>query len=146
MIDAPNTTLTYVPIGQPRGFERLGIGQVSARPESARALNAPEEANAKAPFSERQAAIESSLTRARSQNLAPDLRGFQQFVFGRRGYAELGARARVAAGGDARRFSAGSGGDADAAAASSSMRQRVELAVRLALPSEEPRRQFSILV
>ena len=145
MIDAPSY-VPFVPYGRPTGSERLGLGQVAVRPESARALNAPEEGSAKPPFSERQAAVDASLARQQSGDAA-------QVVKGSRNFAELGARARVAAGGESTGeqdpmpgFSTDSGKGEDQAAASSVMRQRVEVAVRLALPSEEPHRQFSILV
>lgn len=147
MMDVTPTYVPFVPSGRPTGSERLGLGQVSARPETARALNAPEEGNAKAPFSERQAAIDAGF--AQQQALAAG-----QGARANRSFAELGARARVAAGGESNAESGqsatGSGttsrDERESAVASSAMRQRVEIAVRLALPSEERSRQFNILV
>lgn len=141
MIDAP-VYVPFVPTGRPTGSERLGLGQVAVRPEIDRALNAPEQGSAKAPFSERQAAIQSTLV---PQQQPPTIR---QAATANRSDAELGARARVAAGGETRSTPpyAAATTDEDTAMASSAMRQRVEVAVRLALPSEEPSRQFNILV
>jgi hypothetical protein len=154
MNDAP-ISVSYVPIGRPTGAERLGLGQVSVRPETTRALNDPEQGSAKEAFSERQAAIDSAF--ARQQPGAANPAAIQQFARqsdpqsnqANRSSLELGARARVAAGGETGqggRFAAASASQEESAAASSAMRQRVEVAVRLALPSEEPHRQFSILV
>ncbi|WPL16262.1 hypothetical protein Thiowin_01215 [Thiorhodovibrio winogradskyi] len=149
MIEAP-IYLPLAPTGRPTGSERLGLGQVAVRPETARALNAPEEGSAKAPFSERQAAIDSNAAQQQPGNLLQAAQANRSFV-------ELGARARVAAsrefGGDSGdesdqslNFSAVGRGDEEMAAASSAMRHCVEVAVRLALQSEEPHRQFNILV
>ncbi|MBK5969181.1 MULTISPECIES: hypothetical protein [Thiorhodovibrio] len=148
MIEAAPIYVPFVPNGRPTGSERLGLGQMSARPESARALNAPEQSNAKAPFSERQAAIDSAFSQ--QQPVATGQAG--------RSNAELGARARVAAGSQSNGQSmqsppaqsqtngASSGDDQESVAASSAMRQRVEIAVRLALPSEESGVQYNVVV
>ncbi|MBK1647921.1 hypothetical protein [Rhabdochromatium marinum] len=158
MIDAP-IYVPFVPYGRPTGSERLGVGRVSAIPETDRALNSPDPTSAKAAFSERRAGIQSSLAGQQpvARNPVPT---------NRRSYAEVAARYRIAAGGDSDSGSwfyssdasatpgtDNSGGSRTEATAqeaakklSSYMSQRVQLSVRLTLPSEEPSRQLSILV
>ncbi len=44
----------FTPTGaRPTGADRLGLGQVAMQPETSRALNAPDEADAKQPFDPR---------------------------------------------------------------------------------------------
>lgn len=141
--------INFVPIGSRlTGSDRLGPKPI-VEPISARALEAPEETSAKAAFTQRRAAIQSSLLA--QQSVEVPARALNP--------AELGARARVAASEWSEREKSAPamrGTDRDvqdeetnefsALINSDAMRQRVELSVRLALPSEEPNRRLDVVV
>ncbi len=145
-MDAPVTNPSAaVPIGtRPTGSERLGLGQLSAPTEFDRPLNDPEAGAARRAIEDR---------REQDENRRGDDGGSE------RGFAtpsdrELASRARVAAEVEAfqNRF-AGSGedrapsdGGALDGAGVEALRRRVELAVSLAGPMEEPRRELNIVI
>jgi len=133
MNDAP-IIVPFVPTVRPSGWDRLGLGQVAARPESARPLNAPEATAPKHPFEERWP-IEPLLDgKSRVGSLAR----------GPHSGAEWSVRARIAAA--SRLAWEEADPERETPVSTNAARKQVDFYVRLALPDEEARREFNIIV
>ncbi|WP_018948629.1 hypothetical protein [Thioalkalivibrio sp. ALMg11] len=132
-----------IPIGtRPTGSDRLGLGQLSTPADFERPLNDPEAGAARRPLEDRP---------EQDDNRRGDAEQDQGLAFPRSDQ-EMASRARVAAQIEAFR----SGNDsAEAPPADGSplggagveaLRRRVELAVSLAGPAEEPRRELNVVI
>lgn len=131
-----------VPIGtRPTGSDRLGLGQLSTPAEFERPLNDPEAGEARRPIEDRTEQEEN-----RGGNAEQD----QGLSFPPRSEQEMASRARVAA-----QIEAFRNGDEPAAPSDGgvlggggveALRRRVELAVSLAGPTEEPRRELNVVI
>ena len=136
-----------VPLGtRPTGSDRLGLGQTSAPAEFDRPLNDPEAGEARRPLED-------------DAEQDSDRRGGDQsdrsLEFGARSEQELSSRARISAEQEAARMRRDGDTQDDSAIRDGSslgqdgveaLRRRVELAVRLAGPTEEPRRELNVVV
>ncbi|WP_024325970.1 hypothetical protein [Thioalkalivibrio sp. AKL19] len=132
-----------VPVGtRPTGSDRLGLGQLSTPADFDRPLNDPEAGEARRPIEDRT---------EQDENRRGDAEQDQGLAFPPRSEQEMASRARVAAQIEAFR----SGNDATDAPADGgplggggveALRRRVELAVSLAGPAEEPRRELNVVI
>lgn len=136
-----------VPLGtRPTGSDRLGLGQTAAPAEFDRPLNDPEAGEARRPIEDH-------------AEQDGDRRGGDQsdrsLDFGARSEQELSSRARISAeqeaarmrrDGDALNDSVIRDGGSLGQDGVEALRRRVELAVRLAGPTEEPRRELNVVV
>jgi len=141
-----NNPSAAVPVGtRPTGNDRLGLGQLATPADFERPLNDPEAGAARRPIEDRP---------QQEENRRSDAEQEQELAFPPRSEQEMVSRARVAAqietsrSGDARdeaggRFPDGRSLDGVGVEA---LRRRVELAVSLAGPSEEPRRELNVVV
>ncbi|WP_018865432.1 hypothetical protein [Thioalkalivibrio sp. ARh3] len=137
-----------VPLGtRPTGSDRLGLGQTSAPAEFDRPLNDPEAGEARRPIED-------------DAEQDSDRRGGDQsersLDFGARSEQELSSRARISAEQEAARMRRDGDDQPDESALRDggslgqdgveALRRRVELAVRLAGPTEEPRRELNVII
>lgn len=147
-MDAPVTNpSSAVPLGtRPTGSDRLGLGQTSAPAEFDRPLNDPEAGAARRPIEDH---AEQDADRRGGEQSGREL------DFGPRSEQEMSSRARISAEMEAFR-NGGDGSDPQGEVARDgsalgqdgveALRRRVELAVRLAGPTEEPRRELNVIV
>ncbi|MFO7954087.1 hypothetical protein [Thioalkalivibrio sp.] len=133
-----------VPVGtRPTGSDRLGLGQLSTPADFDRPLNDPEAGEARRPIEDRS---------EQDENRRGDAEQDQGLAFPPRSEQEMASRARVAAQIEAFR----SGNETSEAAPPDggplggggveALRRRVELAVSLAGPAEEPRRELNVVI
>ncbi|WP_018873655.1 hypothetical protein [Thioalkalivibrio sp. ALJ16] len=134
-----------VPLGtRPTGSDRLGLGQLATPADFDRPLNDPEAGAPRRAIEDRP---------EQDQNRRGE--GEQQesgLGFPPRSEQEMASRARVAAqieafrNGDDTRETAAPDGGALSGVGVEALRRRVELAVSLAGPSEEPRRELNVVI
>lgn len=133
-----------VPVGtRPTGNDRLGLGQLSTPADFDRPLNDPEAGEARRPIEDRA---------EQDENRRGDTDQDQGLAFPPRSEQEMASRARVAAQIEAFRSDNEAAGTAQAdggpvdGVGVEALRRRVELAVSLAGPAEEPRRELNVVV
>ncbi|WP_018145334.1 hypothetical protein [Thioalkalivibrio sp. AKL6] len=132
-----------VPIGtRPTGSDRLGLGQLSTPADFERPLNDPEAGAARRPLEDRP---------EQDDNRRGDAEPDQGLAFPRSDQ-EMASRARVAAqieafrsGNDSAEAMPADGGPLSGGGVEA-LRRRVELAVSLAGPAEEPRRELNVVI
>ncbi len=133
-----------VPVGtRPTGSDRLGLGQLSTPADFDRPLNDPEAGEARRPIEDRA---------EQDENRRGDAEQDQGLAFPPRSEQEMASRARVAAqieafrnGNDGAEAAPPDGGVLGGGGVEA-LRRRVELAVSLAGPAEEPRRELNVVI
>lgn len=141
MIDVLNTNVPFIPFdGRQTGTDRLGPKPI-VQPDTARPLSGPEQSEGKQAFSERKAAIESSLLFRQPVPSQTNGQGEADGVV-KRSAEELAARIRFMALEKGRDLYA----DMQELVSNDHNMQPANIVVKLALPDEEASKEFTINV